>query len=102
MPTTLGLRARIESATKSLRVRLASTIADDVIRDRFVVRQQLLGIFRQAVAAIAKGGVVIVITDTRIEAHAFDDLFTVQTLALSIAVQFIKVSDAQRQIGVSE
>jgi hypothetical protein len=51
---------------------------DDIVRDRFVVRQQLLGIFRQAVAAVAKGRVVIVVADTRIQAYPFDNLLAVQ------------------------
>ena len=41
-------------------------------------------------------------TDTRIKADAIDNLLGVQTLALCISVQFIKVSHAQSQICIGE
>ncbi len=67
---------------------------DDIVRDRFVVRQQLLGIFRQAVAAITKGRVVVVVADTRIQAYPFDNLLAVQPLAFSIAVELVEIGNA--------
>ena len=42
------------------------------------------------------------VADTRIQAYPFDNLFAVQPLAFSIAVELVEIGNAQRQIGVSE
>lgn len=44
------------------------------------LRQQLLGILRQAVSAVAEAGVVVVTTNTRIKANTIDDLLSIQSL----------------------
>ena len=48
--------------------------ADQVLRDVAVVRLQLLGVLRQAVAAVPEARVVVVLADPRVEADALDDL----------------------------
>ena len=73
-----------------------------VLRHIGVVRQQLLGVFRQAVSTVAKGRIVIMSTNTRIQANTVDDLLSVQPLHLSIGIQFVEVADTQCQIGVGE
>lgn len=47
---------------------------NEVLRHVFVVGQQLLGVFGEAVAAKAKTGVVVVLPNSGVKAHAFDDL----------------------------
>ena len=76
--------------------------ADEVLGDVLVVRQQLLRILREAVAAVAEGGVVVVGADARVQADAFDDRLRVEALHLGIGVQLVEVADAQGQIGVRE
>ncbi len=51
-----------------------------------VVGQQLLGVFWQAIAAVAKAGVVVVVANARVEAHAFDDLTGIQAVGGGIGV----------------
>ena len=47
---------------------------DQVLRHILVVGKQLLGVFGQAVSAVAKRRIVIIVTDSGIEADALDDL----------------------------
>ena len=75
---------------------------DEVFGHILIVGEQLLGIFWQAVTAVAKGRIVVVIADARIKADALDDLGGIQVLDLCISVQFVEVADAQRQISVDE
>ena len=75
---------------------------DEVLRHIIEVREQLLRVFREAVATIAEGGVVIVRTDARVEAHAVDDGPSVESLHLSVGVELVEVADAQGEIGVRE
>lgn len=75
---------------------------DQVLGHVLVVGEQLLGIFWQAVTAVAKGRIVVVIADARIKADTLNDLSGVQALDLCIGVQFVEVADAQRQISVDE
>ena len=42
------------------------------------------------------------VADTRVEAHAFDDLAGIQAQTLCIAVQLVEVGHAHCQIGISE
>ena len=67
-----------------------------------IVSQQLLGVFRQAIAAITEGRIVIMVADTRVEADAFNDLTGIQPKALCVAVQLVKIGNTHRQIGVSK
>ena len=75
---------------------------DEVLGHVLVVGEQLLGIFWQAVTAVAEGGIVVIITDARIKADALDDLGGVQSFDLGVCVQLVEVADAQGQIGVDE
>ena len=75
---------------------------DQVLRHILVVGQQLLGVFGQAVAAVAEAGVVVVGADARVHAHAVDDLLRVEALHLRVGVQLVKVGDAHVQVGVGE
>ena len=67
-----------------------------------VVGQQLLGVLRQAVAAVAEGGVVVVATDAGVESDAFDYGFGIQAFDFGVCVQLVEVAHAERQVGVGE
>ena len=73
---------------------------DQVLRYVLIVGQQLLGIFGQAVAAVAEGGVVIVIAHPGIQGDAFDDGGSIQAFYFRIGIQFVEIGYAQGQIGV--
>ena len=73
-----------------------------VLGDMVVVGQELLGVFGQAVAAVAEGGVVVVGADARIQTDAFDDGLGVEAFDLGVGVEFIEVTDTQGQVGVGE
>lgn len=76
--------------------------ADQVLRHFGVIRQQLLGVLGQAVAAIAEAGVVVVRTDTRIEPDAHDHLARIHAARDAIAVELVEESDAHGEVGVGE
>ena len=73
-----------------------------VLRHIGVIRQQLLGVLRQAVSAVAERRVVVMAADARVETHAIQNLPCVQAFALRVGVQLIEVCHAQRQIGVGK
>ena len=73
---------------------------DEILRHIGVICQQLLGVLGQAVAAVAEAGVIVMAADARVKAYAVNDLLRVQTLALRVGIQLVKVGNAQRQIGV--
>ena len=75
---------------------------DQVLGHVAVVGEELLGVLREAVAAVAEGGVVVVVADARVEADAADDLPRAQTLDLGVGVQLVEVGDAQGEVGVDE
>ena len=75
---------------------------DQVLRYVLVVGQQLLCVLGQAVAAVAKTGVVVEIPDARVEADTSDDLPCVQALHLGVGIQLVKVGHAQGQVGIGE
>ena len=75
---------------------------DEVLRNVLEVGQQLFGVFGQAVSAVAKRGIVVVITDARVEADACNDLGSVESLDFGVGVELVEVADAQRQVGVGE
>ena len=86
---------------------LAGTIAfydgfDEIFRHILIVGKELLGIFRQAIAAVSEGRVVVMRTDTRIETNAFYNLLGIQTFHLCVGVEFVEVADTQSEIGVCE
>ena len=67
-----------------------------------VVGEQLLRVLREAVAAIAKGGVVVVGADAGVETDALDDGAAVEALDLGVGVEFVEVADAEGEVGVGE
>ena len=67
-----------------------------------VVGEQLLRVFREAVAAVAEGGVVVVGADAGIEADALDNGTAVEALDLGVGVELVEVADAEGKIGVGE
>ena len=75
---------------------------DQVLRHVLVVRQQLLGVLGQAVAAVAEAGVVVVRADARLQAHAVDDVAGAEAADLAVGVELVEVGHAQRQVGVGE
>ena len=75
---------------------------NEVLRHILIVGQQLLGVFGQAVAAVAERGIVVVVADARIEADALDDLFGIQSVRGSIGVQFVEVGHAHGEVGIGK
>ena len=53
---------------------------DEVLGDVGVIREELLGVLREAVAAISKTRVIVVRADARVQANAVDDVARVQAL----------------------
>lgn len=102
-PTTLGLRLQYAVGDEILArgVRIDNR-AHQALRHIRVVGQQLLGVFRQAVAAIAEGRIVVMIANARVEADALDDLPGIQSMRGGVGVEFVEVSDTHRQVGIGE
>ena len=75
---------------------------DQVLRYILIVCQQLLCVFRQAVSAIAEGGVVVVVADAGVKTDSFDDRSSLESLDFRIGVQFVEVGDAERKVGIHE
>ena len=75
---------------------------NQVLRDVLVVREELLRVLREAVAAVAEGRVVIEVADARVEADAVDDLLGVEALRLGVGVELVEVGHAEREVGVRE
>ena len=76
--------------------------AHEVLRHVLVVGQELLGVLRQAVAAVAERGIVIHVADAGVETHAVDDLLRVEAFHFGIGVELVEVADAQGKVGVGE
>ena len=64
---------------------------DEVFGHVLVVGKQLLGVLGQAVAAVAKRGIVVVRADAGVETHALDDGARVEALHLGIGVELVEV-----------
>ena len=75
---------------------------DHILRHVGIIRQQLLGVLGQAIAAVAEGGIVIKIADTGIQTHALDNIGGIQPLDLGIGIQLVEIADSERQIGIGE
>ena len=67
-----------------------------------VVRQKLLRVLREAVAAVAERRVVVVRADPRVKADALDDGGRVQALDLGVRVKLVEVAHAEGQVRVGE
>ena len=76
--------------------------ADQVLRHLAVVRLELPGVLRQAVAAVPEGRVVVVRADPRVQADPLDDLPGVEAVRRGVRVELVEVRDAQREVGVGE
>ena len=59
-------------------------------------------VFRQAIAAVSKRRIVVIITDSRIKTNAFYYWSSLQSFDFCISVKLIKIGYAQRQIGVDK
>ncbi len=75
---------------------------NEVFRHILIIGQKLFSVFRQAIAAIAEGRVVVVGTDTRVQADSFDDLLRVQTFHLRIGVQLVEIADPEGKICIGK
>ena len=73
---------------------------DEVLRDVVEVRQELLRVLREAIAAVPEARVVVVAANAGIQAHSLDNRLGVKALHLRIGVQFVEVRHPQRQIRV--
>ena len=75
---------------------------DEVLGDVLVVREELLGVLREAVAPVAEGRIVVMRADAGVQAHALDDSLRVQPLHLRISIQLIEIAHPQRQISIGK
>lgn len=75
---------------------------NQVLGNTLEVGEQLLGILGQAVATIAKAGVVVMGVNARVQANALDDIARVEAFALGIGVELVKARNLQRQVCVGK
>ena len=73
-----------------------------VLRHVLVVRQELLGVLRKAVAPVAERRVVVVRADPRVKAHAPDDGRGVQALDLRVGVKLVEVAHPECEVCIGE
>ena len=73
---------------------------DQVLGHVLVVREQLLGVLGQAVAAVAEAGVVVVAADARLQARVVDDVAVVKAADLTECVELVEVDHAEDKEGV--
>ena len=76
--------------------------AHEVLGHVLVVGQELLGVLRQAVAAVAERGVVVHVADAGVETHAVDDLLRVEAFHLGVGVELVEVADAKSEVSIGE
>ena len=76
--------------------------AHEVLGHVLVVGQELLGVLRQAVAAVAERGVVVHVADAGVKTHTVDDLLGVEAFHLGVGVKLVEVADAQGEVGIGE
>ena len=85
----------------------AGTVALDyrrhhILRHMLIIGEKLLGVFGEAVAAVAERWVVVVCANTRIETDALDYCLGVESFDLSVCVEFVEIADAQCEVGIGE
>ena len=73
-----------------------------VLRYVLIVREQLLGVLGEAIAAVPERRVVVVSADARVQAHAPDDGRGVEPLDLRVGVQLVEVAHPEREVCVRE
>ena len=76
--------------------------AHEVLGHVLVVGQELLGVLRQAVAAVTERGVVVHVADAGVETHTVDDLLRVEAFHFGVGVELVEVADAQGEVGVGK
>ncbi len=67
---------------------------DERLRHVLVVGQQLFGILGQAISPVAEAGIVVVVADSGVEAHAINDLLGIEPMGGGVGVELIKVGHA--------
>ena len=75
---------------------------DEVLGNVLVIGKELLGVLGQAIASIAKRGIVVEVANARIQAHAADNVGRVKALHFRIGVKFIEVAHAQCKVRVGK
>jgi len=73
---------------------------DKILRDILEVGKKLLCVFRKAVTTITEGGVVVMASDSRIQANTIDDVLGFQSLQFCISVQLIEVGHTEGKISI--
>jgi hypothetical protein len=71
-----------------------------ILRDILEVGKKLLCVLRKAITTITKRWVVIVRTDSRIQAYTIDDVLGFQSLQFCISVQLIEVGHTEGKISI--
>ena len=67
-----------------------------------VVRQKLLGIFGQAVTAVAERRIIVIVADSRVVADAFDNILRGKSFNLGVGVQLVEISNSQGKISIGK
>ena len=75
---------------------------DQVLRNVRVVRKELFGVLREAVATVTERRVVVEVSDARVKAHSPDDGGGVQALHLRVGVELVEVAHTQGEVRVRE
>ena len=75
---------------------------NQVFGDIVVVCKELLGVFREAVAAVAEGRVVVVGAYAGVEADSVYYRLGIQTFKFSVGVELIEIAYPQGKVGVGE
>lgn len=73
-----------------------------VLRHIVVVGQQLFGVFRETIAAIAEAGVIVMGANTGIKTNAFDNGLCIKSFNLGIGIEFVEVTDSQSEVGIGK
>ena len=73
-----------------------------ILRNVVVIGKKLFGVLRQAVAAVAKGRIIVMSSDPGIQADSIDNIAGIQPLHFRVSVQFIKIGNTKCQIGVGK
>lgn len=68
---------------------------NQILRNVGVVCKELLGVFRETVAAVAEGRVIVVGADARVQANSINDGFGVEALDFGVGVKFVEVAHAE-------
>ena len=75
---------------------------NQVLRHITEVGPQLLGVLGQAVATVAKGGIVVLAANPGVKTDPLDDGSGVQAPHLCVGVQLVEVGHPQGKVGVGK